>query len=136
IPVANFAIVGMAGAMSGILYAPLTSIFLIAEATGGYDLFIPLMMVSTISYLIVKRFSPVSLDVKQLVDAGQIFSRRYDRNLLSLLRTHDIIEKDILLISPDATLRALVERIKASKRNMFGVVNERQELEGVVMLDD
>lgn len=136
LPVANFAIVGMAGAMSGILYAPLTSIFLIAEATGGYDLFIPLMIVSTASYLIVKRFSPYSLEVKPLVDAGQIFSKGHDRNLLSLLHTSDIIEKDIKTISPDATLRDLVELIKTSKRNMFGVLNEHHELEGIVMLDD
>lgn len=136
LPVANFAIVGMAGAMSGILYAPLTSIFLIAEATGGYDLFIPLMIVSTASYLIVKRFSAYSLDVKPLVEAGKIFSRRHDRNILSLLHTHDIIEKDIRTISPDATLRGLVDLIKVSKRNMFGVVNEKQELVGIVMLDD
>jgi CIC family chloride channel protein len=136
LPVANFAIVGMAGAMSGILYAPLTSIFLIAEATGGYDLFIPLMIVSTASYLIVKRFSAYSLDVKPLVEAGKIFSRRHDRNILSLLHTHDIIEKDIRTISPDATLRDLVELIKVSKRNMFGVLNEKHELEGIVMLDD
>jgi CIC family chloride channel protein len=136
LPVANFAIVGMAGAMSGILYAPLTSIFLIAEATGGYDLFIPLMIVSTASYLIVKRFSPYSLDVKHLVDSGKIFSKRQDRNLLSLLHTQDIIEKDIKTISPDAKLRDLVELVKVSKRNMFGVVNKEQELEGIVMLDD
>lgn len=135
-PVANFAIVGMAGAMSGILYAPLTSIFLIAEATGGYDLFIPLMIVSTVSYLIVKRFSPYSLDVKKLVDSGKVFSKRHDRNLLSLMHTYDIIEKDILIISPDATLRDLVGLIKISKRNMFGVVNAQSELEGIVMLDD
>lgn len=136
LPIANFAIVGMAGAMSGILYAPLTSIFLIAEATGGYDLFIPLMMVSTISYLIVKRFSPYSLDVQPLVEAGKIFSKRQDRNLLSLLRTHDIIEKDIKTLPPEASLRELVELVKVSRRNMFGVVNAHQELEGIIMLDD
>lgn len=136
LPVANFAIVGMAGAMSGILYAPLTSIFLIAEVTGGYDLFIPLMIVSTSSYLIVKSFSSYSLDTKMMVDKGQIFSRQHDKNLLSLLRTYDIIEKDILTISPDATLGHLINLIKTSKRNLFGVVNTEKELVGIVMLDD
>lgn len=136
LPEANFAIVGMAGAVSGILYAPLTGIFLIAEVTGGYDLFIPLMIVSAISYLIVKRFSTYSLDYKPLVDSGKIFSRHYDNNLLSLLRTADIIEKDIKTISPQATLRELVELVKVSKRNMFGVVNQQGELEGIIMLDD
>lgn len=136
LPVANFAIVGMAGAMSGILYAPLTSIFLIAEATGGYDLFIPLMIVSTSSFLIVKSFSPYSLDVKSLIDSGKIFSKRQDRNLLSLLHTEDIIEKDIKVINENAVLRDLVELIKISHRNMFGVVNEQHELAGIIMLDD
>ncbi len=136
VPVANFAIVGMAGAMSGILYAPLTSIFLIAEATGGYDLFIPLMIVSTASYAIVRRFSPYSLDVKKLVDSGKIFGRKTDRNLLSLLNAQDIIEKDIRSISPDATLGDLVGLIKTNRRNMFGVVNDERELEGIIMLDD
>lgn len=136
VPVANFTIVGMAGAMSGILYAPLTSIFLIAEATGGYDLFIPLMIVSTASYVIVRRFSPYSLDVKKLVDSGKIFGRKTDRNLLSLLHAHDIIEKDIQNISPDSSLRDLVEIIKVNKRNMYGVVNGYHRLEGIVMLDD
>jgi CIC family chloride channel protein len=136
LPVANFAIVGMAGAMSGILYAPLTSIFLIAEATGGYDLFIPLMIVSTASYLIVKRFSPYSLEMKPLVAAGKVFGKRQDNNLLSLLHTQDIIEPDIRTLPPEATLRDLVELVKVSKRNMFGVLNGRHELEGVIMLDD
>lgn len=136
LPAANFAIVGMAGAVSGILYAPLTGIFLIAEVTGGYDLFIPLMIVSTISYLIVKRLSPYSLDVMPLVKAGKIFGKRPDRNLLSLLHTYDIIEKDIKTIHPDATLRNLVELVKISKRNMFGVLNAQNELEGIIMLDD
>ncbi|GAA4312023.1 chloride channel protein [Compostibacter hankyongensis] len=136
LPIANFAIVGMAGAMSGIMYAPLTSIFLIAEATGGYDLFIPLMIVSTTSYLIVRRFSPYSLEVKRLVDKGQVFTRQHDRNLLSLLHTGDIIEKDIRIISPEATLRELVALIKISSRNLFGVVNDAGELEGIIVLDD
>jgi CIC family chloride channel protein len=136
LPAANFAIVGMAGAVSGILYAPLTGIFLIAEVTGGYDLFIPLMIVSAISYLVVKRFSAYSLDYKPLVDSGKIFSKHYDNNLLSLLHTTDIIEKDIKAISPGSSLRELVELVKVSKRNMFGVVNQSGELEGIVMLDD
>ncbi len=136
LPAANFAIVGMAGAVSGILYAPLTGIFLIAEVTGGYDLFIPLMIVSAISYLIVKRFSAYSLDYKPLVESGKIFSKHFDNNLLSLLHTTDIIEKDIKTISPDSTLRDLVELVKVSKRNMFSVINQEGELEGIVMLDD
>ncbi|HLR36596.1 MAG TPA: chloride channel protein, partial [Chitinophagaceae bacterium] len=136
VPIANMAIVGMAGAMSGILYAPLTSIFLIAEVTGGYNLFIPLMIVSTASYVIVRYFSPYSIDKKKLVDSGKIFGKKTDRNLLSLLNAKDIIEKDILIINPNATLADLVELVKVSHRNMFGVVNDEKELEGIIMLDD
>lgn len=136
LPVANFAIVGMAGAMSGILYAPLTSIFLIAEVTGGYDLFIPLMIVATSSYLIVKRFSAYSLDTKTMVDKGQIFSRQHDKNLLSQIPVSDIIEKDIRTIPPDATLGDLIRLIRKSRRNLFGVVTAENELAGIVMLDD
>lgn len=136
LPVANFAIVGMAGAMSGILYAPITSIFLIAEATGGYDLFIPIMIVSTASYLIVRSFSPYSLELIPLVSSGKIFSREHDRNVLTQLRIEELMEKDIKTIHPDATLRELIALIKTSKRNMFGVVNSDDELVGIVMLDD
>ncbi len=136
IPMANLAIVGMAGAMSGILYAPLTSIFLIAEATGGYELFIPLMIVSTASYVIVRRFSPYSIDKKKLVESGKIFGKKTDHNLLFLLSTQNVIEKDILTINPDANLKELVELVKVSHRNMFGVVNKEKELDGIIMLDD
>lgn len=136
LPEANFAIVGMAGAVSGILYAPLTGIFLIAEVTGGYDLFIPLMIVSSLSYIIVRRFSVYSLDYKPLLDSGKIFSKRFDDNLLFLMHTSDIIEKDIKIISPDSTLRDLVELIKSSRRNLVGVVNKNEELEGIVMVDE
>ncbi|HVB03861.1 MAG TPA: chloride channel protein [Chitinophagaceae bacterium] len=136
LPLANFAIVAMAGVMSGVLYAPLTSIFLIAEVTGGYDLFIPLMIVSTSSYLIVKKFSTYSVDTSSMASRGDIFTQQADRNLLSLLQVTDLLEKDVLTISPDALLRDLVGLVKKSHRSLFGVVNGQQELCGIIVLDD
>jgi chloride channel protein, CIC family len=136
LPVANFAIVGMAGVMSGVMYAPLTSIFLIAEVTGGYDLFIPLMIVSTSAYLIAKRFSPYSMETEDFVEKGQIFTRQHDRNILSMLHIQDMLEKNILTISPDALLKDLVALIKVSKRNLFAVVDTNNELSGIITMDD
>ena len=136
LPLANFAIVAMAGVMSGVLYAPLTSIFLIAEVTGGYDLFIPLMIVSTASYLIVKRFAPYSVDTRGMASRGDIFTREADRNLLGMLRVKDLLDKDIYSVSPQGRLRDLVELVKKSHRSLFAVVDGQQELQGIITLDD
>jgi CIC family chloride channel protein len=136
LPLANFAIVAMAGVMSGVLYAPLTSIFLIAEVTGGYDLFIPLMIVSTASYLIVKSFAPYSVDTRGMASRGDIFTKEADRNLLGMLQVADLLDKDIYSIPPQAKLRQLVELVKKSHRSLFAVVNEKQQLTGIITLDD
>jgi len=132
----NLVIVGMAGVMSGVLYAPLTAIFLIAESSSGYDLFIPLMLVSTISFLIGKWFAPISPDLKELADAGKIFTREHDRNILSILKIEELIEKDVQQIDIQASLRQLVELVKQGKRNMVAVVNQQQFLEGIITLED
>jgi len=136
IPVTNLVIVGMAGVMSGVLYAPLTAIFLIAESSSGYDLFIPLMIVSTISFLMAKWFAPISPDLKQLADDGKIFTREHDKNILSIMRLEDLVEKDVQLIDINATLRQLIELIKEGKRNIIAVVQPNGILEGIITLDD
>lgn len=136
VPMMNLVIVGMAGVMSGVLYAPLTAIFLIAESSSGYDLFIPLMIVSTTSFLIAKWYSPISPDLKELAEAGKIFTREHDRNILSMLKIEELIEKDVQQININASLRQLVELIKAGKRNMVAVVNEQHLLEGIITLED
>lgn len=136
IPVTNLVIVGMAGVMSGVMYAPLTAIFLIAEASSGYDLFIPLMIVSSTSYLLAKWFSPISPELKHLADKGQIFTREHDKNLLSLLRTEELVEKSIQQVQDGERLRQLVELVKQGHRNMIAVVNPEGVLEGVITLDD
>ena len=136
VPATNMILVGMAGVMSGVLYAPLTAIFLIAESSSGYDLFIPLMIVSVISYLIAKRFSSISPELKQLADEGQIFTREHDQNLLSLLHTRDLVDKEIQVIGPLATFNELINLIKTGKRNFIAVVDNDGMLEGIIRLDD
>jgi len=136
VPVENLVLVGMAGVMSGVLYAPLTAIFLIAESSSGYDLFIPLMMVSVMAYLIGKWFSPVSPDLKKLVDQGKIFTREHDRNLLSLLRTIDLIDQDVQVVNINAPFTELVELVRQGKRNVIAVIDDHFSLVGIITMDD
>ncbi len=136
VPTTNLVIVGMAGVMSGVMYAPLTAIFLIAESSSGYDLLIPLMIVSVISYLIAKWFSPVSPDLDHLAKAGKIFTRKHDHNLLSMLHTLDLIDKDIQHININADFEALATLVRTGKRNIIAVVNDQKELVGIITLDD
>ncbi|SIQ08260.1 MULTISPECIES: chloride channel protein [unclassified Chryseobacterium] len=136
VPVTNLVLVGMAGAMSGVLYAPLTAIFLIAESSFGYDLFIPLMIASIISYLIAKWFSPISPELKSLADEGKIFTNKHDKNLLFALRTEDFIDKYSQTINENASVSELFEMVKNGNKNIFAVVDENRKLRGVLTLDD
>lgn len=136
IPVSNFTIVAMAGILSGVFHAPLTAIFLIAEITGGYELIIPLMMVSSISYVIVKHFHPQSLDIRRLKDRGTIISENKDTSILSKIDVKEMIETDFATIHFKATLRDIVETIKHSKRNIFPVVKLNNKLLGIIYLDN
>ncbi|MCF2446437.1 chloride channel protein [Dyadobacter sp. CY345] len=136
IPVTNLILVGMAGVMSGVLYAPLTAIFLIAESSSGYDLFIPLMMVSVISYLMAKWFSPISPDLEKMASQGKIFTREHDRNLLSLLHTLDLLDKDVQVINDKATFDELRHVLENGKRNLIAVLSDDLTLVGIITLDD
>ncbi|KFF12144.1 chloride channel protein [Chryseobacterium soli] len=136
VPVTNLVLVGMAGAMSGVLYAPLTAIFLIAESSFGYDLFIPLMIVAIMSYLIAKWFSPISPELKFLADQGKIFTNKHDNNILFLLRTEDFIDKYSETISENAPVTELFELVKNGNKNIFAVVDETKRLKGILTLDD
>ena len=132
----NFTLVGMCGVMSGVLHAPLTAIFLIAEITSGYMLFVPLMLVSAISYSTISYFEKYSLYTKKLIEAGDLIQYDKDQIVLSLIDLKKIVEKDLLTITPEATLNDLVVLVKKSKRNIFPVVNDDNQLEGIVTLDD
>ena len=132
----NFTLVGMCGVMSGVLHAPLTAIFLIAEITSGYTLFVPLMLVSAISYSTISYFEKYSIYTKHLVEKGDLIPNDKDRLVLSQILLEKIIEKDLLSIHPNATLDDLVKLVRRSKRNIFPVVNDLGELEGIITLDD
>lgn len=136
VPVTNLVLVGMAGAMSGVLYAPLTAIFLIAESSFGYDLFIPLMIASIISYLIAKWFSPISPELKSLADEGKILTNKHDKNLLFALRTEDFIDQFSETINENASVTELFELVKNGNKNIFAATDEAGKLKGILTLDD
>ncbi|MBL7903080.1 MAG: chloride channel protein [Bacteroidia bacterium] len=136
LPVSNFALVAMAGILSGFFHAPLTGIFLIAEITGGYELIIPLMIVSALSYAVSKAFMPLSLDMQKLQEKEKIVTTSTDDYLLSSFQLESIIEKDFSSVSINCTLGDLVEVISNSKRNVFPVLDNNLNLKGLVTIDD
>lgn len=136
LPITNFTMVGMAGILSGLFHAPLTAMFLIAEITGGYSLMIPLMIVSSISFAISKRFERYSLDVKNLAKKGHAFTSNKDSNILSTLDIDSIIQCDYLTVHPDENLSKLVDLISHSNQVVFAVVSNEKELVGMVHFND
>ena len=132
----NFALIGMAGVMSGVMHAPLMAIFLTAELTGGYELFLPLLVVSTVAYGTIKLFEPYSIYTMRLAKRGELLTHEKDKAVLTLLKVDSVIETDFTPVYPDMTLKEMVDVISQSKRNLFPVINERKELVGVVLLDD
>ena len=137
IPYANFAFAGMAGLMSGVMHAPLTGTFLIAELTGGYDLFMTLMITSVIAYLTILLFEPHSLYAMRLAQKGELLTHHKDRSVLTLLKMDNLIETDLSIVYPEMTLGELVKVISKSNRNIFPVVeHETNKLVGIVSLDE
>jgi len=133
----NFAMVGMAGLMAGILHAPLTAIFLIAEITGGYELFVPLMIVASISYLITKKYIPHNIYHKELAERGQLLTHDRDKNVLMLMDIDKVIETNFILLTPEMKLGEIVDNAVAkSSRNHFPVVSKENEFLGIITLDD
>ena len=136
IPERNFILAGMAGLMAGVMHAPLTAIFLIAEVTGGYSLFIPLMITSTVSYITIKYFEPHSIYNHRLAKRGELITHNKDKAILTLLEMDKMIEKDFMPVSPEDSLGKLVKSISKSKRNLFPVLTNENMLVGVVLLDN
>lgn len=136
VPVSNFTMVGMAGILAGLFHAPLTAIFLIAEITGGYSLMIPLMIVSSISLAVAKRFERHSMDVKHLVKKGQVFTSNKDSNVLTTLDVTQIIHTDYATVRPDENLEKLVDLISHSTQVIFAVTDEHRNFLGVVHFND
>lgn len=136
LPEKNFALLGMAGVMAGVMHAPLTGIFLIAELTGGYHLLMPLMIVAVVSYLTIMLFEPHSLYAMRLAQKGELLTHNKDRSVLTLLKMDSVLETDLKTVAPDMTLGQLVKVIADSKRNIFPVVDANGELQGILLLDE
>lgn len=133
--VSNFTVVGMAGVLSGLFHAPLTAIFLIAEITGGYGLIIPLMIVSSISYAISKRYDKYSMDIFTIADKGMVFTSDKDRNLLNKIELHQIYTKDVQAVSQHATLDDIQSIFNNSHQLIIPVVNQQNEILGCINLE-
>jgi len=136
LPDNRFVLAGMAGMMAGVMHAPLTAIFLIAEITGGYDLLIPLIITSTAAYITVRSFERHSIYHVQLAKRGELITHDKDKAVLTLMDWRKDIETDLITVRKKDTLGDLVRIISVSKRNIFPVVDEYNILEGVVSLDD
>ncbi len=131
-----FALIGMAGMIAAVLHGPLTAIFLIAEITNGYQLFIPLMIVSSISYLIIRIFNNTSIYTYQLARRGELLTHNKDKAALTLLDLEKHIETNFRVITIDYTLGQLISEIEKSSRNLFPIVDKDQNFEGLVFLND
>lgn len=131
----NCAVYGMAGLMSGVMHAPLTGIFLIAELTGGYDLFVPLMIVSAISFLTIMIFEPHSIYAYRLARRGELLTHNKDKAILTILKLDSVIEKDFRVVQADMPLSRFVVEISKAHRNIFPVVDINERFVGVVSLD-
>ncbi|WP_203257547.1 chloride channel protein [Hyunsoonleella ulvae] len=133
----NFTLIGMTGLMAGVLHAPLTAIFLIAEITGGYELFVPLMLVAAISFSITKYYISHSIYTLKLAKRGELITHNKDKNVLMMLQIDKVIETNFIILKPEMKLREVLENAVAkSSRNHFPVVNKKGEFLGVIRLDD
>jgi len=136
LPEANFVLVGMAGLMAGVMQAPLTAIFLIAEITGGYTLLMPLIITSAVSFATIRFYEPYSIYTKRIAKQGDLLTHDSDQAVLTLLKTDELIEKDFSTIGLDQNLGDLVKVIAHSHRNIFPVVDTNGLMQGIVYLDD
>jgi CIC family chloride channel protein len=136
ISLSNFTLVGMCGVMSGVLHAPLTGIFLIAEITSGYTLIVPLMIVSAISFITISYYEEHSLYTKNLIERGDYDPYDKDKQVLINIPLNKLIERDLLTIEPDKKLKDLIKIVRKSKRNIYPVVSQDKELIGIIMLDN
>ncbi|ALM08293.1 chloride channel protein [Sediminicola sp. YIK13] len=133
----NFTLIGMAGLIAGVLHAPLTAIFLIAEITGGYELFVPLMITSSISYLITKNAIDHSIYTKELAQQGALLTHNKDQTVLTLMHLDDVIEQNFKTVTSTMTLGEMLHKsVSKSTRNIFPVLDEEDRLVGIILLDD
>lgn len=136
LPEKNFILAGMAGVMAGVMHAPLTSIFLIAEITGGYEFFIPLIITATISYIIMKRYEPHSLYTRQLAREGKLITHDKDKSAIQQLKVDNLIETNFNTINQEANLGEFVKVVSKSKRNLFPVIDQDNTFYGLIYIND
>lgn len=133
----HFTLIGMAGLISGVIHAPLTSIFLIAELTGGYQLFVPLMITASISYLITRGTLDYTIYTKELKAQGALLTHDKDQNVLTLMKMDEVIERNFRALHPEMTLGEMLHSsVAKSNRNLFPVLDDEQKMVGVILLDD
>jgi CIC family chloride channel protein len=132
VSISNFTIVAMAGVLSGVFYAPMTGIFLIAELTGGYELMIPLMLVSALSYTVVRRFEPINIELKKIRTFGKE-KESEDQKILSRLQINRMMETDYNPIPPEMSIEEFVKVLAVSSHNTFPVVGKEGEFLGIVV---
>jgi CIC family chloride channel protein len=136
LPEKNFALMGMAGVMAGVMHAPLTGVFLIAELTGGYDLFLPLMLVTMSAYATIITFEPHSIYTMRMAKKGTLLTHHKDKAVLTLLKINSVLEKDFQNVRPDMTLGDVVNAMEKSSRSIFPVVDPDGFLAGLVLVDN
>lgn len=136
VPEQNFVLVGMAGLMAGVMQAPMTAIFLIAEISGGYELLIPLILTATISFGATRMVEQYSIYTKRIANRGELLTHDSDQAVLTLLKTGDLIESDFTTVRIDDTLGALVDAVSKSSRNIFPVIDSKKHFQGYVSLED
>lgn len=133
----NFTLVGMAGLIAGVIHAPLTAIFLIAEITGGYTLFIPLMITVVVSFIITKNTSDHTIYTKKLAEKGDLLTHNKDESVLKLMSLDKVIEQNFIQLRPEMSLREMLhDGVAKSSRNLFPVIDENSKMSGVILLDN
>ena len=133
----NFTLIGMAGLIAGVIHAPLTAIFLIAEITGGYELFVPLMITASISYLVTKNTMDFNIYTKELAEKGALLTHDKDQTVLTLMNLDDVIETNFKMVHPEMTLGDMLKKsVSKSTRNIYPVVEADQKMVGIILLDD
>jgi CIC family chloride channel protein len=134
---ANFTLIGMAGLIAGVLHAPLTAIFLIAEITGGYELFVPLMITASMSFIINKNGLNHTIYTKELMEKGALLTQNKDQSVLTLMKLDTVIEKDFIELRPEMSLGEMLKYgVSKSNRNLFPVTDKHQNFMGIISLDN
>lgn len=136
LPISSFTLVGMAAVMSGVMKAPITSMFLVAELTGGFQLFLPLMLTTAVSFALSYYFDPYSIYTKRLAMRGELLTHNKDENTMQFMKISELIETDFVTVNRDGKLHDMIQAVETTSRNLFAVVDRKGRLVGVITLDD